>query len=70
MADNLENISFSIEDTMDYGVGNQQLLQDLVAPETASEDPNNITPIVKEVEDKKEPQKKTPKVKEIPSHPQ
>jgi hypothetical protein len=66
MAENLENFSFSIEDTMDMGAGNPELIKDLMAPETASGDPEELKPIVKEVEKVKESEKKTPKIKEIP----
>ena len=68
MADNLDNVSFSIEDTMEMGVGNQELIKDLFAPETAAGNPDEITPIVKEVEKKvEEPKKKPAKAVEIPS---
>lgn len=66
MAENLENFSFSIEDTMDMGAGNPELIKDLMSPETASGDPEELKPIVKEVEKVKEPEKKAPKIKEIP----
>ena len=50
MADNTEISmdSFSIQGTMDMGVGNQELLQGLFEPETASTAPEDITPIIKD----------------------
>ena len=52
MAENLDSPSFnfSIQDTMEMGLGNAELLNDLVAPETASGNPDEIKEIVKEVE--------------------
>ena len=67
MADNLENFSFGIEDSMEMGMGNAELLNDLMAPETAAGNPEDLTPIIKEVKEVKEPEKKSPKIKEIPS---
>ena len=51
MADNTDNLSmgnFSIQDTMEMGMGNQDLLNDLMSPETASGNPEDVTPIIKE----------------------
>ena len=48
MADNLEISNFSIQDTMEMGSGNQELLQGLFEPETASTNPEDVTPIIKE----------------------
>ena len=49
MADNLDNLSnFSIQDTMDMGMGNQELLNDLFSPETASSNPEDVTAIIKD----------------------
>ena len=51
MADTTENMSmgnFSIQDTMEMGMGNQELLNDLFEPETASSNPEDVTAIVKE----------------------
>lgn len=59
MADNLDNQSlgnFSIEDTMDMGMGSQELLNDLIAPETSTGNPDEI----KDIKDE-EPEKKTSK---------
>ena len=68
MAENkIENqVSFSIEDTMDMGIGNTELVKDLLAPESASESPDNLEPVVKEVEEKEPKPAKKAKVKEIP----
>lgn len=66
MADSLESPSFGIMDTMEMGIGNQELLSDLMSPETSTGDPDKVQPIVKEVEEsKQEPPKKEPKVKEV-----
>jgi len=49
MADNLDNLSnFSIQDTMEMGMGNQELLNDLFSPETASSNPEDVTAIIKD----------------------
>ena len=49
MADNLETMgNFSIQDTMEMGMGNQELLNDLFSPETASSDPDDVQPIIKD----------------------
>ena len=64
MSDNLDN--FSIQDTMEMGAGDSQLLNDLLSPETASGNPDDVTPIVNEV---KQPEEKgnsnPPKGKDI-----
>ena len=50
MSDNLDKLgNFCIQDTMEMGAGYTQLLNDLFAPETASGNPEDVTPIVKEV---------------------
>ena len=52
MSDNLQPpANFGIQDTMNMGAGDTQLLNDLLAPETAQADPESVEPIVKEVED-------------------
>ena len=54
MAENLETPSFgnfSIENTMEMGMGSSELLNDLMAPETASGDPDGLEKIVKEVDE-------------------
>jgi len=50
MAENLENQfgNFSIENTMEMGMGNSELLNDLMAPETASTNPDDIKEITAE----------------------
>jgi tRNA A58 N-methylase Trm61 len=48
MADNLDISNFSIQDTMEMGMGNQELLNDLFSPETASSDPDDVTAIIKD----------------------
>ena len=50
MADNNENISFNIVDTMEMA-GNTELINDLMSPETTSTSPDEVQPIVKEVEE-------------------
>jgi hypothetical protein len=65
MADNLElsSNSFSIQDTMEMGAGNKELLEGLFAPEV---DPDDVKPIIAEtapVEPAKKPE--VPKGKEI-----
>ena len=60
MADNLDTPSFGnfgIEDTMEMGVGNTQLLDDLFSPETSTEDPDKLETIVKTAEEPKAPNK-------------
>jgi hypothetical protein len=42
---------FGIKDTMEMGLGNAELLRDLMAPETASSNPEEITPIIKDAAD-------------------
>ena len=48
MANDLEIGNFSIQDTMEMGMGNQELLQGLFEPETASSNPEDVTPIIDE----------------------
>jgi hypothetical protein len=65
MSDNLQpQVNFGIQDTMNMGAGDTQLLNDLLAPETAQADPESVEPIVKEVEDTV-PSKTPAKGKEI-----
>jgi hypothetical protein len=64
MADNLDNIGFSIQDTMDMGMGNAELLNDLMSPDTASSSPEDVTPIIADAEPPTPSTTKT-KVKEI-----
>lgn len=53
MADNTENPSFNfgIENTMEMGMGNPELLEGLLGPETASGDPDKLEEIIKEVDE-------------------
>ncbi len=58
MADNLETISnFSIQDTMERGMGNQELLNDLFSPETSTSNPEDVTPIINTATPDSEPAK-------------
>ena len=50
MADNLDPGNFSIQDTMEMGMGNQELLNDLFSPETASSNPEDVTAIIKDAD--------------------
>ena len=55
MAENLDNSSFegnfSIQDTMEMGLGNAELLNDLLGPDTTTSSPDDLQDIVKGVED-------------------
>ena len=66
MAENLDNNfgNFSIENTMEMGMGNQELLNDLISPDTSTESPDNIEdidtpPPAKKVDTKTTPAKTT-----------
>lgn len=62
MSDNLDQMnSFGIQNTMETGAGNTQLLNDLMAPETASSNPDDVEPIINEAEPASAPAK--PEVK-------
>jgi len=64
--DNLSMSNFSIQDTMEMGAGNQELLEGLFSPETASSNPDDVTPIISEVKDQEPKAPPTvPKGKEI-----
>lgn len=67
MADNLETMgNFSIQDTMEMGMGNQELLEGLFEPETASSNPNDVEPIINEANPPAAPAKPdVPKGKDI-----
>jgi len=67
MADNLETMgNFSIQDTMEMGMGNQELLQGLFEPETASSNPDDVQPIINEANPPAAPAKPdVPKGKDI-----
>lgn len=64
MADNNENISFNIVDTMEMA-GNTELINDLMSPETTSTSPDEVQPIVKEVEEEPVATAPSKKPKEI-----
>ena len=64
MADNNENISFNIVDTMEMA-GNTELINDLMSPETTSTSPDEVQPIVKEVEEEPAATAPSKKPKEI-----
>ncbi len=58
MAENLDSPSFStfgIENTMEMGMGNAELLNDLMSPETQTTNPDDLTKIGKEVGNDPEP---------------
>lgn len=68
MAENLDTPSFgnfSIENTMEMGAGNAELLNDLMSPETSTGNPDDIQEIVKEVQDPAPAPKKAPAGKTI-----
>jgi hypothetical protein len=52
MAENLDNDksfgNFSIENTMEMGMGNSELLNDLMSPETSTSSPDDIQDITEE----------------------
>jgi len=56
MADDINSLSFSIEDTIE-GIGSAELLKGLMSPETSTESPDNISPIIKETKDDVVPKK-------------
>jgi len=64
MAENLDSNqsfgNFSIENTMEMGLGNAELLNDLMAPETSTSSPDEIKEIVN---DEPAPQQAAPKTK-------
>lgn len=47
--------NFSIQDTMEMGMGSAELLNDLMGEETSTADAAELIPIIKEAEDKKPP---------------
>lgn len=66
MAENLDTLgNFSIQDTMEMGMGNAELLNDLFEPETSTSDPDDLKAIVKEVNDPKPVKSKPAPVKSI-----
>jgi hypothetical protein len=67
MAENLETPSFgnfSIENTMEMGAGNAELLNDLLAPETSTSNPDDIKDIK---DDPPAPQKSSEEKKQSPA---
>jgi len=61
-SENLETPSFGnfgIENTMEMGMGNAELLNDLLSSETVSSDPNEIEEIIKEAKPASIPEKST-----------
>jgi len=66
MADNLDIGNFSIQDTMEMGMGNQELLNDLYSPETSTSNPEDVTAIINEATPPAAPAKPdVPKGKDI-----
>ena len=69
MAENLDTPSFgnfSIENTLEMGAGNAELLNDLMSPETSTGNPDDIQKIVKDAEPPApDPKPDVPKGKEI-----
>jgi len=66
MANDLDMSNFSIQDTMEMGMGNQELLQGLFEPETASSNPEDVQPIINEANPPAAPVKPdVPKGKDI-----
>ena len=67
--DSMDNLSinpFGIQDTMEMGMGNAQLLNDLLSPETASGSPDDVEPIINEANPPEAPEAPAkPKGKEI-----
>lgn len=66
MADNLEPFgNFSIQDTMEMGLGSAELLNDLLSPETATADADELQEIIKPAKDTPPSIPDKPKGKEI-----
>lgn len=53
-----DNLNFGIQDTMDMGMGNQDLLNDILAPETSTADLTKLKDINTEEEEIVVPAKK------------
>lgn len=73
MAENLDTPqlgNFSIQDTMDMGMGSQELLDGLFAPETATGNPDDIKDIKDEPAPAPAPAKKTTSKEAAPSDPE
>jgi len=56
---------FGIKDTMEMGLGNAELLRDLLGPDTATENPEGIIPIIKDAADPAPAEPQKPKGKEV-----
>ena len=69
--DNLENLSFGnfgIENTMEMGMGNAELINDLLSPETSTSNPDDIKDITEEEPKPKASKKETtPSAEETPA---
>jgi hypothetical protein len=66
MANDLDIDNFGILDTMEMGMGNQELLNDLFSPETSTSSPEDVTPIINEANPPAAPAKPdVPKGKDI-----
>lgn len=66
MAENLDSPNFGnfgIQDTMEMGMGNAQLLDDLLAPETSTSNPDDIQDIKKDVPAPNDDKKQAPPAK-------
>lgn len=72
MAENLDSptFNFGIENTMEMGMGNAELLSDLLGPETATSNPEDLEPIIKEVEPVAPTSKKAVTKTVIPKEPE
>ena len=73
MAENLDMPqigNFSIQDTMDMGMGNQELLNDLLSPESATSNPDDIQDIKNEPAPAPAPTKKTTSKQPAASEPE
>jgi len=67
MADNLDTpaFNFGIQNTMEMGLGNPELLNDLMSPETSTTDVDDLEPIIKETPPVVPPKETIVKGKEI-----
>jgi hypothetical protein len=63
MANDGFNPGFSIQETMDRGLGNLELLDDFLEPGSQTGNPDNVTKITEEHKDKPEDKKSAPKPK-------
>src|SRR5687767_8961091 len=53
--------NFSIQDTMEMGLGNRQLVEDFLSPETATASTEELQPITEKKVEKTVPKKEEPK---------